>query len=78
MTTEAERIAPTGLCPYCGSPVNVDPEIEDDWGRLMCADCHVADEGRCEPYRIEGAWVYPEMPEHLLLAEAREREAGRG
>ena len=46
------------VCPYCGAPSYDNPQLEDDWGRLMCADCFVEGSGPAEPsYFMEGILV---------------------
>jgi hypothetical protein len=45
------------LCPYCETLANEDPEIEDDFGRLMCAECFVAGLGTAIVYYVEGCRV---------------------
>lgn len=63
------------VCPYCGAPPYDYPKLEDDWGRLMCADCFCDGYGRAEPgYWMEGVWVDPEAetptPERPDLRDA--------
>jgi hypothetical protein len=51
-------------CAYCGCPACSDPELEDDWGRPMCAECFVYGHGRSPgPYWIEGVLIFPDPPE---------------
>jgi hypothetical protein len=55
--------ADTRECPYCGFPPCDEPEIEDDWGRLMCAPCFIDGEGRSQSYMMEGVRIFEDPPE---------------